>query len=68
MKYWNMIPEAVKHSIRVLLFIAISGALTALVDNVGKLNLSPEAAVVLTGLINIAIAGFKKEVDIRAEK
>lgn len=67
MKYWNMIPESVKHSLRVALFIAISGALTAIVDNVGKLELKPEYAVILTGAINIIIAGLKKERDIRSK-
>jgi len=65
MKYWNMVPEAIQHSLKVLLFVAISGALTGIVDEVGKFNLSPEAAVILTGVINIIIAGLKKERDIR---
>lgn len=63
-----MIPESIKHSLRVALFIAISGALTAIVDNIGNLELKPEYAVILTGTINIIIAGLKKEKDIRAEK
>jgi hypothetical protein len=68
MKYWNMVPEALKHSLRVAVFIILSAGLTALLDNIGKLDLSPTAAVVLTGLINITIAAIKKEDDIRKLK
>ena len=57
--------QALIHIGKVALFIIIAGGLTGLVDNVGKLNLSPEMAMVLTGVINLFLAGFKKYKDVK---
>lgn len=57
--------KAVIHVAKVALFIIISGGLTSLLNNLGNLHLSPEATLIVTGVINVILAGIKKYQEVK---
>lgn len=59
---------ALAHTLKVAIFIVLAGGLAFLVENLGKLNLTPEQTVFLAGAINLVIAWIKKYYDLEKGK
>ncbi len=57
--------QALIHIVKVALFIMIAGGLTSLINNLGQLHLGPEATILVTGIINVILAGLKKYQDVK---
>jgi len=59
---------ALGHISKVAIFLFVSGGLTFLLENIGKLDLSPALVLIVSGAINLAIAYFKKYWDLEKGK
>lgn len=57
--------QATIHMLKVAVFIAIAGAMTTLLSNLGKLNLDATTTVVVTAVINLILAWVKKYQEVK---
>lgn len=63
MDFRTMGRVVIPHQIEVAVFIFVSAGLTAIISSLDKLHLTPTQAIIVTGVINVILAGVKKYLE-----